>query len=173
MRSVSPASSASRMPARSARVVETTALRTDSSVASSSSELRMSAATLSNAPRRPASTDPGGGGLMVRMQPHPRVPLETIDTKNLVRAGRRARREPAVRFATMPELDVVGWRAAIEDALDRPDSRPILNLLDDGEGVYDAIFVGGGAAGRFGGSYLRAMGGRALIVDRWPFLGGS
>ena len=73
----------------------------------------------------------------------------------------------------MPELDVVGWRSAIEDALDRPDSTPILNLSADGDGVYDAIFVGGGAAGRFGGSYLRAMGGRALIVDRWPFLGGS
>jgi dihydrolipoamide dehydrogenase len=49
----------------------------------------------------------------------------------------------------------------------------MLNLKDDGGGTYDAIFVGGGAAGRFGGSYLRAMGGRALIVDRWPFLGGS
>jgi pyruvate/2-oxoglutarate dehydrogenase complex dihydrolipoamide dehydrogenase (E3) component len=73
----------------------------------------------------------------------------------------------------MPDLDVVGWRSAIEDALDRPDSSPILNLSADGDGVYDAIFVGGGAAGRFGGSYLRAMGGRALIVDRWPFLGGS
>ena len=73
----------------------------------------------------------------------------------------------------MPELDVVGWRSAIQAAIDRPDSTPILNLKDDGGGIYDAIFVGGGAAGRFGGSYLRAMGGRALIIDRWPFLGGS
>jgi dihydrolipoamide dehydrogenase len=71
---------------------------------------------------------------------------------------------------TISELDVVGWRSAIEDALDRPDSSPILNLTDDGDGIYDAIFVGGGAAGRFGGSYLRALGGRALIIDRWPFL---
>ena len=77
------------------------------------------------------------------------------------------------RIKTISELDVVGWRSAIEDALDRPDSTPILNLDNDGEGVYDAIFVGGGAAGRFGGSYLRAMGGRALIIDRWPFLGGT
>jgi dihydrolipoamide dehydrogenase len=73
----------------------------------------------------------------------------------------------------MPELDVVGWQSAVKDAIDQPDSTPILNLKDDGGGIYDAIFVGGGAAGRFGGSYLRAMGGRALIVDRWPFLGGS
>ena len=74
---------------------------------------------------------------------------------------------------TISELDVVAWRSAIEDALDRADSSPILNLADDGDGTYDAIFVGGGAAGRFGGSYLRAMGGRALLIDRWPFLGGS
>lgn len=76
-------------------------------------------------------------------------------------------------MATISALDVVGWRTAIETALDDADGTPILNLRDDGDGVYDAIFVGGGAAGRFGGSYLRAMGGRALIVDRWPFLGGS
>src|SRR5262245_30711625 len=76
------------------------------------------------------------------------------------------------RRETIPELDVVGWRNAIEDALQQPGSPPILNLEDDGEGVYDAIYVGGGAAGRFGASYLRAMGGRPLIVDRWPFLGG-
>ncbi|HWC27979.1 MAG TPA: FAD-dependent oxidoreductase, partial [Solirubrobacteraceae bacterium] len=76
-------------------------------------------------------------------------------------------------MTTISELDVVGWRSAIEEALDRPDSPPILNLSNDGDGIYDAIFVGGGAAGRFGGSYLRALGGRALIIDRWPFLGGS
>jgi pyruvate/2-oxoglutarate dehydrogenase complex dihydrolipoamide dehydrogenase (E3) component len=49
---------------------------------------------------------------------------------------------------------------------------PIVNVRA-GDGVYDAIFVGGGAAGRFGSSYLRAMGGRALVIDAWPFLGGS
>ncbi|MEA2190452.1 MAG: hypothetical protein QOI73_573 [Solirubrobacteraceae bacterium] len=81
--------------------------------------------------------------------------------------------QPSQEDATISELDVVGWRTAIEDALDDADGTPILNLRDDGDGVYDAIFVGGGAAGRFGGSYLRAMGGRALIIDRWPFLGGS
>jgi len=49
---------------------------------------------------------------------------------------------------------------------------PIVNVQAGG-GVYDAIFVGGGAAGRFGSSYLRAMGGRALVIDAWPFLGGT
>jgi dihydrolipoamide dehydrogenase len=38
---------------------------------------------------------------------------------------------------------------------------------------YDAIFVGGGASGRFGSAYLRARGGRQLTIDAWPFLGGS
>ena len=51
---------------------------------------------------------------------------------------------------------------------------PILNLADDhGDGEYDAIFVGGGAGGRFGAAYMKAMGGRPLIIDAWPFLGGS
>jgi 2-oxopropyl-CoM reductase (carboxylating) len=50
---------------------------------------------------------------------------------------------------------------------------PIVNIVADEDGVYDAIFVGGGAAGRFGSSYLRAMGGRPLVIDTWPFLGGS
>ena len=49
---------------------------------------------------------------------------------------------------------------------------PIMNVQAAG-GIYDAIFVGGGAAGRFGSAYLRAMGGRALVIDAWPFLGGS
>ncbi|WP_020660445.1 FAD-dependent oxidoreductase [Amycolatopsis benzoatilytica] len=49
---------------------------------------------------------------------------------------------------------------------------PIINIKEDGV-TYDAIFVGGGAGGRFGGSYLTAMGGKALIIDAWPFLGGS
>ena len=50
---------------------------------------------------------------------------------------------------------------------------PIVNVNADDHREFDAIFLGGGAAGRFGAAYLRAMGGRPLIVDRWPFLGGS
>jgi dihydrolipoamide dehydrogenase len=63
------------------------------------------------------------------------------------------------------------WTPLVEDHL--ATGEPIVNLAGDGEGVYDAIFVGGGAAGRFGSSYLKAMGGRPLVIDRWPFLGGS
>ena len=70
-------------------------------------------------------------------------------------------------------LDNGEWREAIERALERPGSAPMLNLVDDGQGVYDAIFVGGGAAGRFGSAYLRAMGGRPLVIESWPFLGGT
>src|SRR5258708_25303353 len=50
---------------------------------------------------------------------------------------------------------------------------PILNVDADDTREYDAIFVGGGAGGRFGSAYLRAAGGRQLTIDRWPFLGGS
>jgi len=65
------------------------------------------------------------------------------------------------------------WNALIDASLDDPDSEPILNVARDPDPVYDAIFVGGGAGGRFGASYMRAMGGRPLILDAWPFLGGS
>lgn len=50
---------------------------------------------------------------------------------------------------------------------------PIIHIDAGDRREFDAIFLGGGAAGRFGAAYLRAMGGRPLIIDRWPFLGGS
>jgi dihydrolipoamide dehydrogenase len=68
------------------------------------------------------------------------------------------------------------WNEIIEQSLADPDSEPLLNLEPDAPGesaVYDAVFVGGGAGGRFGAAYLKAMGGRPLIIDAWPFLGGS
>lgn len=63
------------------------------------------------------------------------------------------------------------WNRIIDDGMANSD--PILNLEDEGAGVYDAVFIGGGAAGRFGSAYLKAMGGRPLAIDSWPFLGGS
>lgn len=63
------------------------------------------------------------------------------------------------------------WNPIIEEHMGSDD--PILNLVDGGDGVYDAIFIGGGASGRFGSAYLKAMGGRPLVIDRWPFLGGT
>ncbi len=69
---------------------------------------------------------------------------------------------------TMPQ-----WRRLIDDAYDGDFDEPIVNV-DESQGEhFDAIFVGGGSAGRFGAAVLRSLGGRALILERWPFLGGS
>ena len=46
------------------------------------------------------------------------------------------------------------WIALIEGSLADPESEPILNVAHDPDPVYDAIFVGGGAAG----SALRTCG---------------
>jgi pyruvate/2-oxoglutarate dehydrogenase complex dihydrolipoamide dehydrogenase (E3) component len=65
------------------------------------------------------------------------------------------------------------WAEEIDRRLldDRQD--PLVNIDGEDTREFDAVFLGGGAAGRFGAAYLRAMGGRPLIIDRWPFLGGS
>jgi pyruvate/2-oxoglutarate dehydrogenase complex dihydrolipoamide dehydrogenase (E3) component len=66
------------------------------------------------------------------------------------------------------------WAQEIESRLAAGDRQePLVNVNADDRREFDAIFLGGGAAGRFGAAYLRAMGGRPLIIDRWPFLGGS
>src|SRR3984893_3526172 len=71
-------------------------------------------------------------------------------------------------------LTIEQWARKIEEALEAPSLiGPIRNIRDDDRREFDAIFIGGGAAGGFGSAYLRALGGRQLIVDRWPFLGGS
>lgn len=74
-------------------------------------------------------------------------------------------------------MDVAGAAVSMQDWNDIIDrfmgsEEPILNV-DDDSGAYDAVFLGGGAGGRFGAAYLKALGGRPLVVDRWPFLGGS
>jgi hypothetical protein len=70
-------------------------------------------------------------------------------------------------------LSMAEWQSLIDRALDGEVTGPILNVNRDDHREYDAIFVGGGAGGRFGSAYLRAQGGRQLTVDAWPFLGGS
>lgn len=66
------------------------------------------------------------------------------------------------------------WAQEIETRLAADDRQgPFINVNADDPREFDAIFLGGGAAGRFGAAYLRAMGGRPLTIDRWPFLGGS
>jgi pyruvate/2-oxoglutarate dehydrogenase complex dihydrolipoamide dehydrogenase (E3) component len=71
-------------------------------------------------------------------------------------------------------LSISQWTEKIEEALAHPQAvGPIRNVDESDSRPFDAIFIGGGGAGRFGAAYMRAMGGRPLIVDRWPFLGGS
>src|SRR5579883_2418039 len=71
-------------------------------------------------------------------------------------------------------LTIEQWAKKIEEALNAPAiGGPIRNINRSDSREIDAIFIGGGAAGRFGSAYLRALGGRQLVVDRWPFLGGS
>jgi len=65
------------------------------------------------------------------------------------------------------------WNNIIESSLSDPDSEPLVNIVGDEDALYDGIYVGGGAGGRFGSAYMKAMGGRPLIIDAWPFLGGS
>lgn len=65
------------------------------------------------------------------------------------------------------------WRTLIDRFESGELQGPILNIDEDSDVEYDAIFVGGGAGGRFGSAYLKARGGRQLTIDRWPFLGGS
>jgi len=67
------------------------------------------------------------------------------------------------------------WCDIIEGKLEEPGDDPIWNVappeVDDRP--FDAIFLGGGGAGRFGAAFMRARGGRPLIIEKWPFLGGS
>lgn len=65
------------------------------------------------------------------------------------------------------------WGHQIEKLADDPESPALFNIDENDPREYDAIYLGGGASGRFGSAYLRAMGGRQLIIESWPFLGGS
>lgn len=74
-------------------------------------------------------------------------------------------------------LTVGEWALLIDDIVDHPqdNTEGLWNVAGPGEDdrEYDAIFVGGGASGRFGSAFLKARGGRQLTIDAWPFLGGS
>lgn len=66
------------------------------------------------------------------------------------------------------------WSGRIDALLEKEGGGPALFNIDEHDTrEYDAIYLGGGAGGRFGSAYLRALGGRQLIIERWPFLGGS
>ncbi len=81
------------------------------------------------------------------------------------------------RGADGSPLTVGEWALLIDDIVAHPrdNAGGLWNVAspDEDDREYDAIFVGGGASGRFGSAYLRARGGRQLTVDAWPFLGGS
>ncbi|MGH9001292.1 MAG: FAD-dependent oxidoreductase [Acidimicrobiia bacterium] len=68
------------------------------------------------------------------------------------------------------------WKTIIDDLVDNPDENVALwNVAtpEEDDREFDAIFIGGGAAGRFGSAYSKARGGRQLVIDKWSFLGGS
>ena len=67
------------------------------------------------------------------------------------------------------------WGGIVDDYLQNPHDEPIWNVAppEEDDREFDAIFVGGGGAGRFGGAFMRARGGRPLVIEKWPFLGGS
>jgi 2-oxopropyl-CoM reductase (carboxylating) len=71
------------------------------------------------------------------------------------------------------DMSIAGWRRMIDDAYSGAVEEPIFGIDETRGPHFDAIFVGGGSAGRFGAAVLRSLGGRPLVVERWPFLGGS
>ncbi len=81
------------------------------------------------------------------------------------------------RGAPGTPLTVGEWALLIDDIVDHPqeNTEGLWNVAtpEEDDREYDAIFVGGGASGRFGSAFLRARGGRQLTIDAWPFLGGS
>ncbi len=84
---------------------------------------------------------------------------------------------PGDRGADGAPLTVGEWALLIDDIVDHPEANTegLWNVAgpDEDDREYDAIFVGGGASGRFGSAFLKARGGRQLTIDAWPFLGGS
>ena len=92
------------------------------------------------------------------------------------RADRRARDPPGPGDcgADGTPLTVGEWALLIDDIVDHPEANTegLWNVAgpDEDDREYDAIFVGGGASGRFGSAFLKARGGRQLTIDAWPFL---
>src|SRR4051794_14107274 len=61
-------------------------------------------------------------------------------------------------------LSMGEWERLIHRAETGEIAEPLENVDRDDPTPYDAIFVGGGAGGRFGSAYLQARGGRQLVV---------
>ena len=71
------------------------------------------------------------------------------------------------------KLSMAEWEILIHSAETGEVSEALENVHRDKGNSFDVIFVGGGAGGRFGSAYSQARGLRQLVIDRWPFLGGS
>ena len=163
----------------SACVVVMTALSTDSSVASSSSELRMSAATLSK--RRMPDLRGRGGTHAATLTVFRVLAQRQADARALSAGDDEA--PPARAYAPARQATEVSTdagtrrgRLAVRRSKTRSTSRQHARSSTCATTATASTTRSSSAAarpGRFGGSYLRAMGGRALIIDRWPFLGGS
>ncbi len=81
---------------------------------------------------------------------------------------------PDIRDIRDEHYSIRRWSTVIDELLESDDGgAPLFNVDPDDQREYDAIYIGGGASGRFGAAYLRAMGGRQLIIDQYPFLGGT
>ena len=69
---------------------------------------------------------------------------------------------------TMGEWETLIHRAEVGEV-----NEALKNVHEEKGTHYDVIYVGGGAGGRFGSAFAQARGLRQLVIDRWPFLGGS
>src|SRR5882757_1034832 len=69
---------------------------------------------------------------------------------------------------SMPE-----WEGLIHQAEEGIVTEALEHVHTDKGPHYDVIYVGGGAGGRFGSAFAQARGLRQLVIDKWPFLGGS
>ncbi|MCC6947929.1 MAG: NAD(P)/FAD-dependent oxidoreductase [Bradyrhizobiaceae bacterium] len=74
---------------------------------------------------------------------------------------------------TSRSVSVEEWGEYIEQSLNGDLRDALLNRPSGTKRKFDAIFIGGGPSGRFGAAQVKAMGGTPLIIERWPFLGGS
>ncbi|MGQ0845970.1 MAG: FAD-dependent oxidoreductase [Sporichthyaceae bacterium] len=72
------------------------------------------------------------------------------------------------KHLTMPE-----WEHLIHQAEIGEVGEPLENLHPEKGTHYDVVYVGGGAGGRFGSAFAQARKLRQLVVEKWPFLGGS
>ncbi|MDD1619640.1 MAG: dihydrolipoamide dehydrogenase, partial [Methylococcaceae bacterium] len=66
------------------------------------------------------------------------------------------------------QFTIEQWQHLVSEFLKGNNGSPIININPNDTREFDAIYLGGGAAGRFGAAYCRALGGRVLIIDRWP-----